>query len=181
MNVFISSVTGYDESMTDGDVSVALTVLRVVRGWNQDDLAKASGVRNSAVSDYERGRKVPGLKTLIRLVSSMGYPLSAIDHVMSFIGALRSGAVATDAASAPPALGIHEGGQADSPANAVAFQWEVEQVSAEIGRAVSRMTRLIFASLGRSQRQQPEAGVGERTASAPGSIEPGRESGAVRA
>ena len=73
--------------MTEGDVSVALTVLRVVRGWNQDDLAKASGVRNSSVSDYERGRKVPGLKTLIRLVASMGYPLSAIDHVMSFIDA----------------------------------------------------------------------------------------------
>ena len=138
--------------MTDGDVSVALTVLRVVRGWNQDDLAKASGVRNSSVSDYERGRKVPGLKTLIRLVASMGYPLSAIDHVMSFIDALRSGTMLSEPV---PELAERLGSEAHgglpdaATGESTALQWEVEQVSAEVGRAVSRMTRLMFVSLGR--------------------------------
>jgi len=143
--------------MTDGDVSVALTVLRVVRGWNQDDLAKASGVRNSAVSDYERGRKVPGLKTLIRLVSSMGYPLSAIDHVMSFIDALRSGTVLSDPVVQLPAAGVHGDSQAPVAGESAALQWEVEQVSAEVGRAASRVTRLMFISLGRYRLRQQAA------------------------
>jgi transcriptional regulator with XRE-family HTH domain len=143
--------------MTDGDVSVALTVLRVVRGWNQDDLAKASGVRNSAVSDYERGRKVPGLKTLIRLIAAMGYPLSAIDHVMSFIDALRSGTMLSEPEPDLPDRPDSEahGGLRDAAAGeSAALQWEVEQVSAEVGRAVSRMTRLMFVSLGRYRLRQ---------------------------
>jgi transcriptional regulator with XRE-family HTH domain len=140
--------------MTDGDVSVALTVLRVVRGWNQDDLSRASGVRNSAVSDYERGRKVPGLKTLIRLISSMGYPLSAIDHVMSFIAALRSGTVLSEPVVRLPAAGGQDDAEADTNGESAALQWEVEQVSAEVGRAVSRVTRLMFVSLGRYRLRQ---------------------------
>lgn len=150
--------------MTDGDVSVALTVLRVVRGWNQDDLAKASGVRNSSVSDYERGRKVPGLKTLIRLVASMGYPLSAIDHVMSFIDALRSGTMVSEPV---PELPDRPGSEAHgdlrdaATGESAALQWEVEQVSAEVGRAVSRMTRLMFVSLGRYRLRQYVAESGQ--------------------
>jgi transcriptional regulator with XRE-family HTH domain len=150
--------------MTDGDVSVALTVLRVVRGWNQDDLAKASGVRNSAVSDYERGRKVPGLKTLIRLIASMGYPLSAIDHVMSFIDALRAGTVLAEPALELPALpasGARGDFQAAACGESAALQWEVEQVSAEVGRVASRVTRLMFVSLGRYRLRPHVADSGQ--------------------
>jgi transcriptional regulator with XRE-family HTH domain len=143
--------------MTDGDVGVALTVLRVVRGWNQDDLARASGVRNSAVSDYERGRRVPGLKTLIRLISSMGYPLSAIDHVMRFIEALRSGTALSEPVVRLPAADGQGDSEADVSGESAARQWEVEQVSAEVGRAVSRVTRLIFVSLGRYPLRQHAA------------------------
>jgi transcriptional regulator with XRE-family HTH domain len=50
--------------MPDDEIALALTLLRSVRRWNQDALAKASGVRNSAISDYERGRKLPELATL---------------------------------------------------------------------------------------------------------------------
>lgn len=153
--------------MTDGDVSVALTVLRVVRGWNQDDLAKASGVRNSSVSDYERGRKVPGLKTLIRLVTSMGYPLSAIDHVMSFIEALRSGTMLPEPVpELPDRLGAEPHGDPRDAAagESTALQWEVEQVSAEVGRAVSRMTRLMFVSMGRYRLRQYVADSGQTDA-----------------
>jgi len=159
--------------MTDGDVSVALTVLRVVRGWNQDDLARASGVRNSAVSDYERGRKVPGLKTLIRLISSMGYPLSAIDHVMSFIAALRSGTGLSGPVVRLPAADGQDDAEADATGESAALQWEVEQVSAEVGRAVSRVTRLMFVSLGRYRLRQhvsetvAHAGVDPGAAAAP--------------
>ena len=137
--------------MASGEVSVALAVLRVVRGWNQDDLAKASGVRNSSVSDYERGRKVPELKTLERLVSAMGYPLSAIDQARMFIAALRSGSALFDATllQRSPASGAATDDPALAREGPAALQWEVEQVSAEMGRAVSRMTRVMFALAGR--------------------------------
>jgi transcriptional regulator with XRE-family HTH domain len=139
------------ETMPAGEVSVALAVLRVVRGWNQDDLAKASGVRNSSVSDYERGRKVPELKTLERLVSAMGYPLSAIDQARVFIAALRSGSALFDAAllHRPPTPEASVDDPALAREGPAALQWEVEQVSAEMGRAVSRMTRVMFALAGR--------------------------------
>jgi transcriptional regulator with XRE-family HTH domain len=136
--------------MPAGEVSVALAVLRVVRGWNQDDLAKASGVRNSAVSDYERGRKVPELRTLERLVSAMGYPLSAIDQARVFIEALRSGSALFDPTLlSRPAPDSSGGDRLPPTEGTAALQWEVEQVSAEMGRAVSRMTRVMFALAGR--------------------------------
>jgi transcriptional regulator with XRE-family HTH domain len=145
------------EVMPAGEMSVALAVLRVVRGWNQDDLAKASGVRNSAISDYERGRKVPELKTLERLVSAMGYPLSAIDQARVFIEALRSGGRLFDATLVKRTVAASPGDdqwpELEGPA---ALQWEIEQVSAEMGRAVSRMTRVIFVLVGHS-RNGPRA------------------------
>lgn len=138
--------------MPAAELSVALTVLRVVRGWNQDDLAKASGVGNSAVSDYERGRKVPELKTLERLVSAMGYPLSAIDQARMFIESLRSGSALFDPTlmRRPAPSGSTGGEQAIPQGGPAALQWEVEQVSVEMGRAVSRLTRVMFALMGHS-------------------------------
>jgi len=135
--------------MLAGEMSVALAVLRVVRGWNQDDLAKASGVRNSSVSDYERGRKVPELRTLERLVSAMGYPLSAIDQARMFIQALRAGSRLFDSTLlVPPAMELSGDDQTPAPRAPAPLQWEVEQVSAEMGRAVSRMIRVVFALAG---------------------------------
>ena len=135
--------------MPNDDLNVALIILRVVRGWNQDDLARASGVRNTAVSDYERGRKTPELKTLERLVAAMGYPLSAVDRARSFIVSLR--AESQILGSAP-----QRAGKASSPVDkAAALQWEAEQVSAEMGRAVSRMARVMFALAGRAQGDLP--------------------------
>jgi transcriptional regulator with XRE-family HTH domain len=145
--------------MAVSELGVALTVLRVVRGWNQDDLAKASGLGNSAVSDYERGRKVPELKTLERLVAAMGYPLAAIDHARRFIEALRSGSALFDPMfprrQAPGDAAGTE--QPVAPGGPAALQWEVEQVSAEVGRAVSRMTRVMFELIGQSRGVSPAA------------------------
>ncbi len=142
--------------MSEGDLSTALIILRVVRGWNQDDLARASGVRNTSVSDYERGRKTPELKTLQRLVGSMGYPLSAVDRARSFIVSLRAESQSL-APERPPA------GETSSPVeDAAALQWEAEQVSAEMGRAVSRMTRVMFALAGRVRGDSPDADPARR-------------------
>src|ERR1700730_7649642 len=75
--------------MLEGELSTALTVLRVIRGWNQTELAKAAGMHSSAVSTYERGKKVPELRTIERLVSAMGFPLRARERTRGFIEAVR--------------------------------------------------------------------------------------------
>jgi hypothetical protein len=69
-----------------------------------------------------------------------------------FIEALRSGSALFDPTMLrrPVADLSAEVGTIASEEPA-ALQWEVEQVSAEMGRAVSRMTRVMFALLGRSR------------------------------
>ena len=76
--------------MPDAELGMALTVLRIVRGWSQEDLAKASGIRNGSISDYERNRMMPGLKTLQRLMGAMGYPLALLENTQTFIDAVRA-------------------------------------------------------------------------------------------
>ena len=143
--------------MAEGELSVALTILRVVRGWTQNDLAKASNTPPSSISDYERGKKVPSLKTLERLTSAMGFSIPSVQRTQRFIAAVRSESLLTDLAmeewpaespsfepaAEPAAFG------SDSPA---ALQWEVDQLSGEAGRVVSRLTRTMLVLMSRGSR-----------------------------
>lgn len=151
----------YNREMPEGELSVALTVLRAIRGWTQEDLASASGVRASSLSEYERGRKVPELKTLQRLVAAMGFPLSALDHAQSFIYTLKTESALSERLSLlhgqripqrPREDETWEGSDGGDTSDA-GLQWEVEQVSAEAGRVVTRLTRLLFVLM-----SQPPAG-----------------------
>lgn len=119
------------------DVARAITLLRVVRGWTQDDLAKASRVSPTAISAYERGHKIPGLAILERLIKAMEFPLSAIDHTRNYITSLMAGtfvlappAVASPFVPGPP------------PTSSGAVAWEIDQASAEFGRAAARSMRI---------------------------------------
>lgn len=125
-----------DTPATDADIGRALALLRIVRGWNQDDLAKASGVSNSAISEYERGRKIPELRTIERLLRAMGFPLSAIDHTRNYIASLKAGTFVL----APPVSAPFIPGP--PPASSSAVDWEIDQASAEIGRAMARYSRI---------------------------------------
>lgn len=130
--------------MTEGELSTALAVLRVVRGWTQEDLADASGVRASSLSDYERGRKTPEFKTLQRMIGAMGYPLSAVDLAQSFVYSLRAGSGETKRRPTPSSLDtVFESSEA--------FRWEIEEASAEAGRVVSRLARLMLVLLSRPE------------------------------
>src|SRR5262245_46224951 len=73
-----------------GDFSLALAILRISRGWSQDQLARAAGITNSALSEYERGKKVPELKSVRKLVTALGYELSAIERTEDFLRELRA-------------------------------------------------------------------------------------------
>ncbi len=116
--------------MPDNELGTILTVLRIIRGMNQEELARASGLRSGTISDYERGKMIPGLNTIQRIMSAMDYPFAALDHARTLISSLRS-------------LSFSEGSAAllEEPA---ALRREVEQVSSEAGRVVSRLTRLMF-------------------------------------
>lgn len=151
--------------MPEGELNVALTILRVVRGWTQDDLAKASGTPNSSISDYERGKKVPSLKTLERLMAAMGFSIQSLQRTRRFIQAVRAESLLSDDANEwQTESGSFEPAETaepvpSSPSDTVfgavspaALQWEVEQLSVEAGRVVSRLTRTMLVLLSRSNR-----------------------------
>lgn len=171
--------------MPEGELGAALAVLRVVRGWSQQDLALASGVPASSISNYERAKTLPALRTLSRLVGAMGFPLAALDEAKTFIysvrvqsalkagGAIPPGPRGVPASSASPAASEERSFAdlvpEDDPASALrtgsppvlenpaSLQWELEQVSAEAGRVVSRVARVILHLLYRSGHlQRPE-------------------------
>lgn len=48
--------------------------LREERGMTQEKLAHAAGLTTNFTSDLERGKKVPGLTTIIRLAFALGVP-----------------------------------------------------------------------------------------------------------
>jgi transcriptional regulator with XRE-family HTH domain len=125
----------------DDEVALTITLLRQVRGWNQDDLAKASGVGNSAISDYERSRKLPELATLGRLLDAMGFPLAAIDVTRQYVETLRAGG-STLSPIAPlpttaPATPLHES----------ALRWEIDQAVPDLARAFGRAVRIVLLLL----------------------------------
>ncbi len=80
-------MTDTDDSTSD--LGVILGLLRRVRNWLQADVATAAKVPASAVSDYERGKKTPSLRVLRRIVSGMGFRLSAIEETQAFLIGLR--------------------------------------------------------------------------------------------
>jgi len=69
-------------------VGTRLAILRIVRDWTQDELARKAGIRSGTVSDYERGKMVPGFLALQRLVDAMGYRLSDLETVDACLGKL---------------------------------------------------------------------------------------------
>jgi transcriptional regulator with XRE-family HTH domain len=70
-------------------LGVALSLLRIISGLNQKELAESSGIRSSSISDYEQGRKMPELSTLQRLLAPMGLTLAALDHARVFMHQVR--------------------------------------------------------------------------------------------
>ena len=53
-------------------LSLTLTLLRSARGWTQKDLAKATGIPSSVLSDYEKGRRSLPPAKLEKLAAALG-------------------------------------------------------------------------------------------------------------
>lgn len=79
-------------SVNPEDLKVAISFLRTFRGWNQTELAKASGIDKSLISLYEMGRKVPSRKTVERLVKAAGVPHFLFEDVLRMVRMVRTAA-----------------------------------------------------------------------------------------
>jgi tetratricopeptide (TPR) repeat protein len=81
------------------DLGVALTVLRWFKGWDQETLAKASGVNLDSIKAIEQSVRRPSLKTLGPILAALGTSLEALAEVRAFMRRLRDRVAA--AGSAP--------------------------------------------------------------------------------
>ena len=138
------------------DLALSLTLLRLARGWNQDTLAKASGITNSALSEYERGKKTPELKTLVKIVSALGYSLSALDRSAGFLAELRTETLLEAQLVEPGgACALVPVGSVSSPAvDEPDLRARARRVAAQLGQAVTSVSLLLFdLLLGRQSSQ----------------------------
>lgn len=69
--------------MATEDICVRLgkriRALRKAKGWNQDDLAQHMGLGRTYISNVERGRKNPSLRTL--QIFAVGFKMSLIQFL----------------------------------------------------------------------------------------------------
>jgi transcriptional regulator with XRE-family HTH domain len=77
----------------------AVAQIRLLRGWRQQQLAAAAGVAPSSISNYERGKRTPSRKTLLRLADAAGVSQAALGRILGFV---RSRSAPPVAPSAPP-------------------------------------------------------------------------------
>jgi transcriptional regulator with XRE-family HTH domain len=137
--------------MTNDDLAVTLSILRIVRRWSQSELAEAAGVTNSAISDYERGKVDPQTQTLQKLIRALGLPLSALDQTQAFIQMLRAQMSAPAEAEDSP----HFSGAPEISPEERELRAEIAQIASEGGRFASRLTRMVleFLAQGRAERE----------------------------
>jgi transcriptional regulator with XRE-family HTH domain len=71
--------------MTLSEVARSLASLRVTRGWSQGDLARAAATHKSAISEYERAKKMPEMTTIARLLAALGYTIEDLRAALAFV------------------------------------------------------------------------------------------------
>jgi transcriptional regulator with XRE-family HTH domain len=136
--------------VTNDDLAVTLSILRIVRRWSQSELAEAAGVTNSAISDYERGKVDPQTQTLQKLIRALGLPLSALDQTQAFIQTIQAQMSTPAEAEDSP----HFSGAPEISPEERELRAEIAQIASEGGRFASRLTRTVLELLaqGRAER-----------------------------
>ena len=133
--------------MTNDDLAVTLSILRITRRWSQSELAEAAGVTNSAISDYERGKVDPQTQTLRKLIRALGLPLSALDQTQAFIQLIRAQMDTGEFGKVDRASPLFSNASVLSPQERE-MQAEIAQIASEGGRFASRLIRLMLELLG---------------------------------
>jgi transcriptional regulator with XRE-family HTH domain len=111
------------------DLGTVLALLREIRGLDQKELAKASGLTAGTISDFERGKMVPGLNSVEKLLTAMSYDFAAVDKTQEFVNLIRS-----QQQDVPAAV----------PLSPSAREREIAEVTAAAGRVVARLVKLFF-------------------------------------
>src|SRR5712691_7373973 len=128
----------------DEDLDIAIIVLRAALRWKQKDLAEASGIGNSSISDYERHKKAPGRKNLRKILQAMGYRESVLELVRWFLHELRT----THRLAPGESLDLAaETGGGDAVLDEAGWQARIDQVTGEVGRTAEHTIRLLFELL----------------------------------
>jgi len=65
-------------SKTPSDLNRALAAMRCALDWKQAELARASGLRGTTISDFERGNRTFSLEKLTELAGVLGLPPGAV-------------------------------------------------------------------------------------------------------
>jgi len=71
----LSSLPDMIGIQTLAQLGPSLERLRKLRGWSQEELAEKAGVRQATISDIEKNRKVPTLRTFLLLLSVLDFDL----------------------------------------------------------------------------------------------------------
>lgn len=80
-------MTRREKSKLAEEIGRSIAALRSTRDWTQGQLAREAGLKPGLISDYERGKSVPDLASLDRLLAAMQYSLSDLDRARRFVGA----------------------------------------------------------------------------------------------
>lgn len=73
-----------------GDFGAALTMIRLLRGWGQVEIARASGLSVGTVSRYETGARMPGRPMVDRIAGAAGLSERLVDGLLDWIRAARA-------------------------------------------------------------------------------------------
>jgi transcriptional regulator with XRE-family HTH domain len=78
-------------SLTRSELARALAILRVSRGWSQQEVAEASGLSAALVSLAENKSALPpSTHSLELMVEAMGFPVATLSRVRDFLRELDS-------------------------------------------------------------------------------------------
>ncbi len=90
--------------LTRSELARALAILRVSRGWLQQDVAEASGLSAALVSLAENKNAVPpSTHSLELMVEAMGFPIATLSRARDFLRELDSELRRGDAGREDPA------------------------------------------------------------------------------
>ena len=124
------------------DLSIAFVLLRLTRGLKQEQVAKAAGITSSALSEYERGKKAPELRSVRRVVHALGYRLSAIERIEDLLRDLElESVVETSGEDGQTLVPVPRFAVKDGPARG-------RRVAALVGQAATGFCLLLFDLLG---------------------------------
>ncbi|HVF61120.1 MAG TPA: helix-turn-helix transcriptional regulator [Thermoanaerobaculia bacterium] len=122
--------------MEDKDLGRALEVLRIARGWTQDELSRAAEMRGSSISRYESGKELPDADAVRRLVAALGFAPDAVERTRRFLAGLRGEKEASEKGGASEAEA-----PSAQPGEAERLEAEIDGVVSDLGRVLRELAR----------------------------------------